>query len=87
MRSQQRSHLLSMTMSSSDQVQAEVPSRELGVHQQRLQYIFANRRLRANLAAEGFSVFLIEAGGDSSNDIAERIPSLYVSFQLASSLH
>jgi choline dehydrogenase len=32
--------------------------------------------LAANLAVEGFSVFLIEAGGDGSKDIAERIPSL-----------
>jgi choline dehydrogenase-like flavoprotein len=31
---------------------------------------------------EGFSVFLIEAGGDGSKDIAERIPSLYVSSNL-----
>jgi choline dehydrogenase len=34
------------------------------------------------LAVEGFSVFLIEAGGDGSKDIAERIPSLYVSSNL-----
>jgi choline dehydrogenase-like flavoprotein len=31
---------------------------------------------------EGFSVFLIEAGGDGSKDISERIPSLYVSSNL-----
>lgn len=33
---------------------------------------------RANLATSGYSVFLIEAGGDSSADFLQQIPQLYV---------
>lgn len=32
--------------------------------------------LAANLVLEGYSVFLIEAGGDSSDSILERLPAL-----------
>jgi len=33
---------------------------------------------RASLALSGASVFLIEAGGDASSDIVQRIPARYV---------
>lgn len=43
----------------------------------------SDKRDRANLASSGYSVFLIEAGGDGSDDFVERIPSMYGSLQPA----
>lgn len=64
------------TLSSVQGLAEDLSRRSLRLFKEYYQIIRINEHDSANLATSGYSVFLIEAGGDSTSEFVEEIPSL-----------